>query len=59
MRVDTPIRNVSLLPDGRIDCELLHPVYGWIPFTASPNDPEIHGIAIYKKLVSEYKNELQ
>lgn len=25
--------------DGRIDCEVNHPRFGWIPFTASPDDP--------------------
>ena len=24
---------------GTIDCEVNHPVYGWIPFTAGPDDP--------------------
>lgn len=30
-----------------INCEINHPDYGWIPFTASPNDPEEHGRNIY------------
>lgn len=30
-----------------IDCEINHPKYGWIPFTASPHDPEQHGREIY------------
>lgn len=25
-------------PDGWIDCEINHPQYGWIPFTANPAD---------------------
>lgn len=24
--------------DGWIDCEINHPVHGWVPFTANPND---------------------
>lgn len=32
-------RNAIRLPDGRIDCEVNHPVYGWIPFTADSADP--------------------
>lgn len=28
-------------------CELDHPIYGWIPFTASPNDPEVYGREIF------------
>lgn len=31
-------RNAKNLADGRIDCEIKHPTYGWIPFTADPND---------------------
>ncbi len=36
---------------GTIDCEIDHPVFGWIPFTASPDDdteygPEIYGLAL-------------
>lgn len=30
-----------------INCEINHPDYGWIPFTASPNDPEEHGRNIH------------
>lgn len=25
-----------------------HPVHGWIPYTASPNDTESHGLLIYQ-----------
>jgi hypothetical protein len=45
-------RNPSLTADGRIDCEINHPVYGWIPFTASPSDPEPHGREIFELLKS-------
>jgi hypothetical protein len=31
-------RNAQRLSDGRIDCEIEHPDYGWIPFTCDPND---------------------
>jgi hypothetical protein len=31
---------------GTIDLEINHPVYGWIPFTASPDD--MTGAAIYE-----------
>lgn len=30
-----------------INCEINHPDYGWIPFTASPSDPEEHGRNIH------------
>jgi hypothetical protein len=41
------IRNPQYNSIGTIDCEIEHPVYGWIPFTASPDDVEEHGRAIY------------
>jgi hypothetical protein len=30
-----------------IDCEINHPQYGWIPFTASPDDTEQHGRELF------------
>jgi hypothetical protein len=41
------IRNPIFTSDSRIDCEIEHPQYGWIPFTADPNDVEQHGKEIY------------
>lgn len=41
------IRNPVFTADGRIDCEINHPVYGWIPFTADPSDVAAHGRAIF------------
>lgn len=35
-----------------INCEINHPDYGWIPFTASPNDPEEHGRNIHAACLS-------
>lgn len=32
------VRNAERLPDGRIDCEINHSRYGWIPITADPED---------------------
>jgi len=31
-------RNPVFAASGAIDCEIEHPVYGWIPFTCDPND---------------------
>lgn len=31
-------RNAKHIEAGRIDCEINHPVYGWIPFTCDPLD---------------------
>lgn len=33
-----------------IDCEIEHPVYGWVPFTASPNDVEVFGREVFNTL---------
>ncbi len=35
----------------QIDCEIEHPKYGRIPFTASRNDSESHGVEIFNLLV--------
>lgn len=40
-------RNITRLTDGRFDCEIEHSEFGWIPFTADPNDTEPHGRAIW------------
>jgi hypothetical protein len=44
----TPVYNVI----GTIDCEIEHPVYGWIPFTASPDDTEQNGKDIYAAIIA-------
>ena len=31
-------RNSKYLDGARIDCEINHPVHGWIPFTCDPTD---------------------
>lgn len=41
------IKNSVYNSDGTIDCEIEHPEFGWIPFTASQNDPEQHGRDIF------------
>lgn len=41
------IRNCRYNADGNIDLEINHPVYGWVGFTASANDPVEHGRQIY------------
>lgn len=47
MENDVQFRNVVALADGRFDCEIEHPIFGWIPFTADPNDIELHGRTIW------------
>ncbi len=37
-------------PDGSIDCEVKHPTYGWVPFTASPEDVEGFGRDLFTQI---------
>lgn len=46
------IRNPRYNNVGTIDCELEHPIFGWIPFTANPNDVEEHGRYLYQQIVN-------
>jgi hypothetical protein len=45
-------RNPTYTVTGEIDCEINHPHFGWIPFTASPDDIEAHGKALFSKILS-------
>lgn len=49
MQIKNPVYNSQ----GTIDCEIEHPVYGWIPFTASPDDVELHGREIYQSIIDQ------
>ena len=40
-------RNAQFTVSGTVDCEIEHPKYGWIPFTASPDDAEPLGKQIF------------
>ena len=44
------IRNIVKLDSGDFDCEINHPIFGWIPFTASKDDPEAFGRDIWESL---------
>ena len=46
------VRNLAYNSDGTINMEVNHPDYGWIPFTASPDDVEGHGKLIYAEAIS-------
>ena len=52
------IRNATYNRHGTIDCEVNHPKFGWIWFTASPDDVEDAGKALYAEVakgeVGEY-----
>lgn len=41
-------RNAKYNAAGTIDCEVEHPNFGWVPFTASPSDILAHGRDIYE-----------
>jgi hypothetical protein len=45
-------RTPTYLADGRIDCEVNHPVFGWAPFTASATDPDPAGAALFADIVA-------
>tara|TARA_B100000929_G_scaffold289501_1_gene280328 strand:+ start:13084 stop:13476 length:393 start_codon:yes stop_codon:yes gene_type:complete len=42
------IKNCIENKDGTIDLQLNHPGFGWIPFTASPDDSEELGREVYE-----------
>jgi hypothetical protein len=46
------IRNPIYTATGNIDCEVEHPQFGWIPFTASPDDVEPHGQEVYTEALA-------
>lgn len=46
------VRALAYNKHGTIDCEIEHPVYGWIPFTATPDDDMEHGRVIYAEAIA-------
>jgi hypothetical protein len=46
------IRNPIFTADNSVDCEINHPQFGWIPFTADPSDVEAHGREIYAAAIA-------
>lgn len=42
------VKNPKWNGNNTIDCEIEHPVYGWIPFTAQEDDVEKFGQLVYK-----------
>ena len=51
-------RNPSRLKNGDINCEINHPTHGWVLFTASPSDVELHGRAIHQFIEEDEVNDL-
>lgn len=43
-------RNAVYTASGAIDIELNHPVHGWVPFTASPDDVEPFGRHVFNEV---------
>jgi hypothetical protein len=41
------IRNAKYNAFGTIDCEIEHPVFSWIPFTANPDDVDPIGADVF------------
>lgn len=46
------IRNPKYNSNGGIDCEINHPRFGWIEFTASENDVEALGRKVFADALS-------
>ena len=57
MDEEIKIRKVKYNKDGTIDCEINHPVFGWIPFTATSYDTEEHGQEIFRLLTERKPND--
>ena len=47
-------RNAKYFVNNWIDCEINHPVYGWIPFTINPEDDgsKFDVAAFYKEVAA-------
>jgi hypothetical protein len=52
------IRNPRHNANGTIDCDVNHTYYGWVPFTASPNDVEEYGRELYAALIAGVHGEI-
>lgn len=55
-------KNARTNKDGSFECEVLHPKYGWIPFTASEHDSsaegrDLHAAISTSGLAAEYGGE--
>jgi len=51
------VRNLQYTQSG-VDCEIQHSEWGWIPFTATENDCESYGRAVYAQLVNEHAADI-
>lgn len=46
------VRNIIATSGIAIDCEIEHPIYGWIPFTAHPDDCVEMGRTVYAEIIA-------
>lgn len=52
------MRNARYNHAGSIDCEINHPVHGWIPFTADPTDSEEFGRMVHQAALDGAAGEI-
>lgn len=45
-------KNPKFTENNSVDLQIEHPDYGWIPFSARPDDIEEHGRDIYARAIS-------
>jgi hypothetical protein len=53
------VRNITAIDGGRYDCEVEHPRFGWIPYTADANDPEPLGRALHAEIEAVGEQAMQ
>ena len=46
------VRNPQYNSVGTVDLEINHPQFGWVPFTAAPDDTETYGRELYAQAVA-------
>ena len=51
--MEIEVRNAKYIDENhiRLDCEVNHPEFGWIPFTADPEDPEEFGRLVHAEAI--------
>ncbi len=53
------IRNPKYNAGGTIDCEVYSEIHGWLPFTASPDDVELHGRVLYEAITAGIYGDIE
>lgn len=48
----TTARNPKVNQVGTVDLEIDHPAFGWLTFSASPDDVEPHGRDLYARAMA-------